>query len=221
IGGAVARRAQGFGLRLLAHDPYLDDVAVRVRGAQPRPLQALLEESDYVTLHAPLSPTTRHLIGLDQLAAMQPTAYLINTSRGGASSRPPPSTRRPGRPGGGPPAERAREGRAAGRGESPAARGAQGAGAAYFTSRASSAMAVPVAPAFFWPLGATTTVCGPPARPLLVKTACWTCVVALYRSTVAATPSTVILALPSCGPLAMTTVTAVPSKASVALAAVG
>src|SRR2546423_609040 len=77
-------------------------------------------------------------------------------------------------------------------------------------------MAVPVAPASFRPLGATTTVCGPLARPLLVKTACLTCVVALYRSTTAATPSTVILALPSCGSLTMITVTAVPSEASVA-----
>jgi D-3-phosphoglycerate dehydrogenase len=83
IGSAVARRAQGFGMRLLAHDPYLDDVAVRVRGAQSRTLQGLLAESDYVSLHAPLSATTRHMIGADQLAAMQPTAYLINTSRGG------------------------------------------------------------------------------------------------------------------------------------------
>ncbi len=83
IGRAVARRAAGFGLRILATDPAVDDLAMRVLGAQPRPLQALLQESDYVTLHAPLSSTTRHLIGRDQLAAMKPTAYLINTARGG------------------------------------------------------------------------------------------------------------------------------------------
>jgi D-3-phosphoglycerate dehydrogenase len=83
IGRAVARRAEGFGLRILATDPAVDDLAMRVLGAQPRPLQALLQESDYVTLHTPLSPTTRHLIGRDQLAAMKPTAYLINTARGG------------------------------------------------------------------------------------------------------------------------------------------
>jgi D-3-phosphoglycerate dehydrogenase len=83
IGSAVARRAQGFGLRVLAHDPLLDDVQMRVLGAQPRPLPAVLAESDYVTLHAPLSASTRHLIGADQLAAMKPTAYLINTARGG------------------------------------------------------------------------------------------------------------------------------------------
>jgi len=88
IGRAVARRAQGFGLRVLAHDPYIDDVQVRVLGAQPRALLALLADSDYVTLHAPLSATTHHLIGPDELAAMKPTAYLLNTSRGGLVDQP-------------------------------------------------------------------------------------------------------------------------------------
>jgi D-3-phosphoglycerate dehydrogenase / 2-oxoglutarate reductase len=83
IGRAVARRARGFGLRVLAHDPQVDDVTMRVHGAQPIGFEALLRESDYVSLHAPLSAATRHLIGPDQLALMKPTAYLLNTARGG------------------------------------------------------------------------------------------------------------------------------------------
>jgi D-3-phosphoglycerate dehydrogenase len=52
-------------------------------GVEWRPLPDLLAESDYVSLHAPLTPETRHLMGREALARMKPTAYLINTSRGG------------------------------------------------------------------------------------------------------------------------------------------
>ncbi len=83
IGRAAARRAQGFGLQVLAHDPFVDDAAMLALEIQPRSLDALLVESDYVSLHAPLSSSTRHLIGSDQLARMKPTASLINTARGG------------------------------------------------------------------------------------------------------------------------------------------
>ncbi len=82
IGSAVARRANGLGLRVLAHDPGLDDATIRARGAEPRAMQALLAESDYVSVHVPLGPRTRHLIGRAQLAQMKPGAMLINTSRG-------------------------------------------------------------------------------------------------------------------------------------------
>jgi len=82
IGRAVARKARAFGLRLLAHDPYGDPKAAAELGAALVPLAEVLRESDYVSLHTPLTPGTRHLIGAAELAAMKPSAVLINTSRG-------------------------------------------------------------------------------------------------------------------------------------------
>ena len=83
IGQAVARRAQGFGMRILYHDvqPLAEDVTSPL-GASYRPLEALLAESDFVTLHVNLSDVTRHLINAETLAWMKPTAVLVNTSRG-------------------------------------------------------------------------------------------------------------------------------------------
>ncbi|MFJ4569618.1 2-hydroxyacid dehydrogenase [Streptomyces caelestis] len=79
IGHAVARRAHGFGMRVLHHDPYApdDDLSVSVG------LATLLAESDIVSLHVPLTEETRHLISARELAAMKPTATLVSTSRGG------------------------------------------------------------------------------------------------------------------------------------------
>ncbi|MFE9443841.1 2-hydroxyacid dehydrogenase [Streptomyces sp. NPDC006602] len=79
IGRAVARRAHGFGMRVLHHDPYApdDDLSVSVG------LATLLAESDIVSLHVPLTEETRHLISARELAAMKPTATLVSTSRGG------------------------------------------------------------------------------------------------------------------------------------------
>jgi lactate dehydrogenase-like 2-hydroxyacid dehydrogenase len=79
IGRAVARRAQGFGMRLLHHDPY----APEVTESRSVDLPTLLAEADVVSLHVPLTPGTRHLIGAAELAAMKPTATLVSTSRGG------------------------------------------------------------------------------------------------------------------------------------------
>lgn len=78
IGQAVARRARGFGMRILCttRSSPPDDVT-RVA------LDLLLHEADVVTLHVPLSPATRHLIGQHELRLMKPTAFLVNTSRGG------------------------------------------------------------------------------------------------------------------------------------------
>jgi len=82
IGQAVARKARVFGLRLLAHDPYGDPKAAEELGVTLVPLPELLAESDYLSLHTPLTPETRHLIGAAELAAMKPSAVLVNTARG-------------------------------------------------------------------------------------------------------------------------------------------
>ncbi len=82
IGRAVARKALAFGLRVLAHDPYRDPRAIGETGVRPVSLQELLAESDYVSLHTPLTPETRYLIGAAELKSMKPTAVLVNTARG-------------------------------------------------------------------------------------------------------------------------------------------
>ncbi|WP_328978917.1 D-glycerate dehydrogenase [Streptomyces canus] len=79
IGRAVARRARGFGMRVLHHDPYAPDDDL----STPVDLATLLSESDIVSLHVPLTVETRHLISAGELAAMKPTATLVSTSRGG------------------------------------------------------------------------------------------------------------------------------------------
>src|SRR5690606_29015357 len=71
-----------FDMRVLGYDPRLPEQAVRDRGAEPRELPALLAEADFVSLHAPATPETRHLIDAAALGAMKPTAYLINHARG-------------------------------------------------------------------------------------------------------------------------------------------
>ncbi len=83
IGRAVARRAQGFGMRLLYQDAVAADAATeRELRATRTDLDTLLRESDFVTLHTPLSPETRHLINARTLKTMKRSAFLINAARG-------------------------------------------------------------------------------------------------------------------------------------------
>jgi lactate dehydrogenase-like 2-hydroxyacid dehydrogenase len=83
IGQAAARRARGFDMRVLYHDAIRQPAEVeRGLGVEYVSLDQLLAESDFVTLHVPLLPETRHLIGGTELAKMKKTAILINTSRG-------------------------------------------------------------------------------------------------------------------------------------------
>lgn len=82
IGQAVARRAHGFGMRVLGCDPAPSSEAEGA-GIEFVPLTQLLVESDLVSLHTALTPETRGLIGEPELRAMKPDAYLINTARGG------------------------------------------------------------------------------------------------------------------------------------------
>ncbi|HZT79299.1 MAG TPA: phosphoglycerate dehydrogenase [Gemmataceae bacterium] len=83
IGKAVATRALAFEMRVLAYEPFPDRDFVRQHGIELVPLDRLLAESDYVSLHVPLTPESRHLINKRTLALMRPTAFLINTARGG------------------------------------------------------------------------------------------------------------------------------------------
>lgn len=78
----VARIANGFGMNVIAADPYLDAAAIRAGGATPVTRDVLLRQADVISLHAPLTPDTRHLIDRDVLAGMRPGAVVINTSRG-------------------------------------------------------------------------------------------------------------------------------------------
>jgi phosphoglycerate dehydrogenase-like enzyme len=82
IGQAVARRARGFGMRILAHDIAPDPAAAAALGVGLCDLETLLGSSDFVSLHVPLGPSTRGLIGEAALRRMKPGAVLINTSRG-------------------------------------------------------------------------------------------------------------------------------------------
>ncbi|MBZ0287021.1 MAG: D-glycerate dehydrogenase [Anaerolineae bacterium] len=83
IGKAVARRAAGFNMRILAYGPHLTAEEATSVNAKAVDLDTLLRESDYVSLHMPLKPETRHFINAETLAKMKRTAILINTTRGG------------------------------------------------------------------------------------------------------------------------------------------
>jgi lactate dehydrogenase-like 2-hydroxyacid dehydrogenase len=83
IGQAVARRGRGFDMRILYHDAVRAPESVeRELGAQLVSADHLLGESDFVSLHVPLLPHTRHMMGAEQFRLMKPTAILVNTSRG-------------------------------------------------------------------------------------------------------------------------------------------
>jgi glyoxylate reductase len=83
IGQAVARRARGFSMRVLYWAPRRKpEREEQAAGITYRPLDDLLAESDFVSLHSPLKPETRHQIGARELGLMKKTAFLINTARG-------------------------------------------------------------------------------------------------------------------------------------------
>jgi glyoxylate reductase len=83
IGRAVARRARGFSMRILYWGPRrIAESEERELGLDYVALEALLAESDFVSIHAPLKPETLHLIGARELALMKPSAFLVNTARG-------------------------------------------------------------------------------------------------------------------------------------------
>jgi glyoxylate reductase len=83
VGTAMARRAQGFSMRVIYHDPKrLTPDREHELGAEWVSFDEVFRAADFVSLHVQLTPQTRHLVGAPQLALMKPTAYLINSARG-------------------------------------------------------------------------------------------------------------------------------------------
>jgi D-3-phosphoglycerate dehydrogenase len=79
----VADRAKVFGMEIIAYDPFVAPTIFAEHGVRPVELDELLRTSDYVSLHIPLLPDTKHFINRERLDLMKPSAYLINTARGG------------------------------------------------------------------------------------------------------------------------------------------
>lgn len=82
IGRAVAEKIKGFGMKIIYYDIYRNEKAEKELGVEYKDLETVLKESDFVSLHVPLTKETRHLIGEKELRMMKSSAYLINTARG-------------------------------------------------------------------------------------------------------------------------------------------
>jgi len=78
----VALRAKAFGLRLMAYDPYVDELTMSALGVVPASLDQVLSQSDFVSMHAPDTAETRKMLGAKHFARMKPNAIFINTGRG-------------------------------------------------------------------------------------------------------------------------------------------
>ena len=83
VGSAVARRARALEMKLLGYDPFVSADHARNLQVELVPLKRLFKDSDFITLHIPLTPQTKNLIGAKELAIMKPTVRIINTARGG------------------------------------------------------------------------------------------------------------------------------------------
>ena len=83
IGVLVAQRLSAFGVKLIAYDPYVQPARAAQIGVRLVPLEELMRESDFITVHLPKTPETAGLIGEEQLKLAKPTMYLINAARGG------------------------------------------------------------------------------------------------------------------------------------------
>lgn len=83
IGSEVARRARGLEMKLIAYDPFISVDYAHNLQVELVPLKQLLKESDFITLHLPITASTKGLIGAKELALVKPTARIINTARGG------------------------------------------------------------------------------------------------------------------------------------------
>ena len=83
IGAEVVRRALGFRMRVLVHDPWVDAAAIQAMGAEAVDRATLLAESDAITLHTPMTEENKNMVNADFLSAMRQGSYLLNTARGG------------------------------------------------------------------------------------------------------------------------------------------
>jgi glyoxylate reductase len=83
IGIAVAKRAKGFGMRIIYYDPFRNEEAEKSLGIEFKSKEDVIRESDYLSVHVPLLPETRRSIGAKEIKMMKKTAFLINTARGG------------------------------------------------------------------------------------------------------------------------------------------
>ncbi len=83
IGAEVVRRALGFKMRVLVHDPWVEEEAIEQMGASAATIEELLAQADVVSLHTPLSEANASMVNADFLGRMQAGSYLINTARGG------------------------------------------------------------------------------------------------------------------------------------------
>jgi D-3-phosphoglycerate dehydrogenase len=83
IGAEVARRAMAFGMDVMAYDPYLTEERANDLGVENAALDSIFAQADFITLHVPLTASTRGMIGRAELERMKPTTYLINAARGG------------------------------------------------------------------------------------------------------------------------------------------
>ena len=82
VARAVAMRARGFGVRMLAYDPYVEELVMSPYGVEPASLTEVLQRSDFVSMHAPSTPDAHHLLREEHFRLMKPTALFINTGRG-------------------------------------------------------------------------------------------------------------------------------------------
>ncbi len=82
IARLVAQKMSGFGVTILTHDPFIDEPTAKAHRAALVSMEKLFAESDFISVHTPLTKDTRHLIGSRLLNRMKPTSFLVNTSRG-------------------------------------------------------------------------------------------------------------------------------------------
>jgi D-3-phosphoglycerate dehydrogenase / 2-oxoglutarate reductase len=82
VARAVALRARPFGLRMLAYDPYVEELVMSQYGVEPASLSEMLQQSDIITMHAPSTPDAHHMLREEHFRQMKKTAIFINTGRG-------------------------------------------------------------------------------------------------------------------------------------------
>ena len=88
IGTATALKARGLGIKVIAYDPYVFDGVMESHGVEPVDFDTLLRESDFISIHTPLTSETHNMFGYGEFKKMKPTCYFINTARGRCVDEP-------------------------------------------------------------------------------------------------------------------------------------